>query len=386
MNSQNSIKIKSFALINLFSLCLLIFPSAELAQSSGGNATSKEKLIDLLKSRMYSAPNIAEVIKKLGVKFQLTPEIERELVSAGARPLVIEAVRNNYRSQRTAPRQNVASTQRTAKNNTGTKTATKTKTNNNTSGDPLSKDVIIALLGKGTKEADVRMDVETRGVDFIVTPQVTNEIRRAGGSQSLINLISKSYIGEDGLGDDLSAYDEDNGKYEQYQNLMQQAFYLNSNRDAAGAARILQQAVQLSPNEPPAYQMLGYIALYAYGNFYEAERNMQKAIDLGGNAVFTVYHDHDGAFNSFCYGSLFISKDRVIFESSVSGQTFEAQKSDIRQVPIYNPFRRMNGVVNGPFRVIFKDGGFQNGTLFSFAPSTNNVLESQLVVRLIGKG
>ena len=188
MKNRNYTKIKLFALINLFCLCFLIFPSVNTAQRGG--ATSKEKLIELLRSRMYKAPDIAAVIKRIGVDFQLTPQIEQELVAAGARPEVIQAVRVSYRALRTAPRQTTANTSR--QNNPPPKSNPKTAGNTNKISD------------------------------------------------------------DDGRGDDLSEYDEADNAFIKYQDLMRQAFLQIANKDAAGAVKFLQQGVQLAPKEPMA--------------------------------------------------------------------------------------------------------------------------------------
>ena len=76
---------------------LLIIPSVAFGQYKG-DAVKKERLVQVLLSKRFQSRDIVQIIKENGVDFQLTPAVENELVNAGARPLVLEAVRGNYRS------------------------------------------------------------------------------------------------------------------------------------------------------------------------------------------------------------------------------------------------------------------------------------------------
>jgi hypothetical protein len=62
-----------------------------------GSPVKKDLLIRELRSKQLQTRDIVHVIKENGVDFKLTPAVENELIAAGARPSVIEAVRNNYR-------------------------------------------------------------------------------------------------------------------------------------------------------------------------------------------------------------------------------------------------------------------------------------------------
>jgi hypothetical protein len=68
---------------------------------------------------------------------------------------------------------------------------------------------------------------------------------------------------------------------------------------------------------------------------------MRAAIERGGAAAFHVYHDHDGAFGSYCEGSFFVTKTGVSFQANDGRDTF------------------------------------------NFAPNTRSKAESQLIIRLI---
>jgi tetratricopeptide (TPR) repeat protein len=62
-----------------------------------GLPVTKDRLIRVLQGKKLPQGEIIEVIEMSGVDFETTPAIEQELGSAGARPAVLKAVKNNYR-------------------------------------------------------------------------------------------------------------------------------------------------------------------------------------------------------------------------------------------------------------------------------------------------
>jgi tetratricopeptide (TPR) repeat protein len=62
-----------------------------------GAPVKKERLLKALRSRQLQTSDIVAVITSNGVNFELTPEIKKALIQAGARPEVINAVANNRR-------------------------------------------------------------------------------------------------------------------------------------------------------------------------------------------------------------------------------------------------------------------------------------------------
>lgn len=77
----------------LLSLFLTVLPFS--AQSS--KPITKKGLEDSLHLGGLKSSELVRILNRRGVDFGLTPEIEQELVSAGASPEVIAAVRANYR-------------------------------------------------------------------------------------------------------------------------------------------------------------------------------------------------------------------------------------------------------------------------------------------------
>jgi len=376
---------KSIAVIFYLAVVILIgLPGGASAQTCK-NAIVKERLIQYLRSKATSADQIAGGVRKCGVDFQLTSEVESELIAAGARPEVISAVRDSYR-QPARSNDNTAS----SKSSSGASSRT-TAAPKKISGEPLAKDAIVALLENGVADAQVRKNVEARGVSFKPNAQINNEIKQAGGSVALVNLIAASYVDVRASSGATSnnAYGTTGNKSsasDDYESLIDRAVsQYDVSKDAAGAIGSLQQAMKLEPNNARAYQLLGFTYLYGQQNFVEAEKYMREAVTRGGSAVFRVFHDHDGLFNETCQGSLFIAKDVVRFESDNNVHTFQTDDVNIKEVKTNSAFRRAFQTKTGSFKIVLKTGNEKDSVKFGFAPLTDNIAESKMIIRIIGK-
>jgi hypothetical protein len=80
------------------SLFLFLLPVDALAQYRG-EPVQRDRLINVLRSKRFQSRDIVQIITENGVDFKLTPATQNELVAAGARPVVIDAVRKNYRNE-----------------------------------------------------------------------------------------------------------------------------------------------------------------------------------------------------------------------------------------------------------------------------------------------
>jgi hypothetical protein len=338
------------------------------AQQYKGLAVKKEKLISVLRSKQLQTREIVAIVKSNGVDFQLTPSVQTELVGAGARPEVIEAVRGNYRAAPTVTKP------------PANPTSGKTKF----TGTPLTKDAVIALLENGVKDVQVRKNVETRGVSFQVNAQNLGELKKAGGSVALLNLIAASYVNTTPA-IPTPVKPPAPTTAEIYDGLIDKAVDQYDNKqDKQGALTTLQQAVQLDGNNARAYQLLGYMNLYGFTNYVEAERNMKESLARGGSAVFRVFHDHSGTFSTFCKGSLYVAKDTVRFESDDNVHTFQTTDADIQKIKTNSAFKRAFQAKNGSYQIVLKSGD-KDGIKYNFAPLTDKIDESKLVIRLVGK-
>ena len=350
----------------------IILACAAEVRAQAKKPISKDGLVKAVRINGLSTAELIQEIRTRGVAFQMTPAVESEMRQAGARPEVIEAARSNYRPSSSAPVVNAG----------GRGNANVPK------GAPLSKAEIVTMLQAGSPSAKVEQFVGARGVNFQSNAQVAREIKAAGGTNSLVGAIASGYVAPGARrGTATAATPTGARRGLDYDDLTDQATAAYYARDAARASQLLQQAVQLDPSQPRAYQLLGFTQLYLQNNIVEAERNMRRAIELGGSASFRVFHDHaNGSFNSTCSGTLFVTKSNVTFKADDGADTFEAEDTGIHEI-------KTNKLAGGAFGVLM--GGKDRGAFhikvrrasdtknYNFAPLTEKKTESELIIKLV---
>src|SRR5215470_16671848 len=166
----------------LQSACLVIAILAPAPAAASALQTkkpiSKKGLLEAIRLNGLSTGELIERVQERGVNFQMNDEDVRDFQQAGARPELIESVKSNYRAEAAGP----AATSNN-RSNTGNF--------NVPAGAPLSQNEVVTLLQSGVSSARVEKIVEVRGVDFTLTPQITNRIKSAGGSSALIGVIAE---------------------------------------------------------------------------------------------------------------------------------------------------------------------------------------------------
>jgi tetratricopeptide (TPR) repeat protein len=351
---------------------LAVVACSAVARAQAKKPISKDGLVKAVRINGLSTAELVQEIRTRGVAFQMTPAVESEMRQAGARPEVIEAARANYRLSSSAPVVNAG----------GRGNA------NVPRGAPLSKAEIVTMLQAGSPSAKVEQFVDARGVNFQSNAQTAREIKAAGGTNSLVGAIASGYVAPGTRRGTATATPPTVARRgPDYDDLTDQATSAYYARDAARAAQLLQQAVQLDPSQPRAYQLLGFTQLYLQNNIDEAERNMRRAIELGGSASFRVFHDHaNGSFNSTCSGTLFVTKSNVTFKADDGADTFEADDSGINEI-------KTNKLAGGAFGALM--GGKDRGAFhikvrrasdtknYNFAPLTEKKAESELIIKLV---
>lgn len=351
-------------------LCMMVAAAAALVagQYKGAPAT-KDGLIKALRSHQFQTREFVTLIQNNGVDFEVTSDIEQELVANGARPQMIAAAKANYRAPAVA-----------AVKSTSIKPTTTGTQMGKPVGEPMSKMEIISLLSNGVADERVRANVEARGVNFKASPNDKQEIRSAGGSVALSNLVEQSYLNEN-IAQQGSNAPAQSVSYDDLINLAVQDI---SAGNYAAAGQALDKAVTLDPTQPRAYQVAGFTLLYGGGDIATAEKLMRKAIELGGSAPFRVVHDDDGTFTKVCTGSLFVSKDTVRYESDDNRHTFETNSGDIASAKMQSNFRQAFNNRVGGFNIKLKSGD-KDSKNYNFAPGSGAAAESALILRLIGK-
>lgn len=344
----------------LVAVGLLALPGALNAQVK--RPITKDGLIKAIQLNGLSTRELVQQIQLRGVEFQMTPQIEAELRTNGARPEVIDAARVNYRPAanpgRAAPARGAP---------------------NVPAGPPLSKSEIVTLLQSGVPATRVEQFVAARGVNFRITPPITKEIIAAGGTRSLVGIITTNGPGTARKTPPPSAVAAPPVRRgPDYDELTDQATTAFKANNADGALSLLRQAVSLDATRPTAYQLMGFVELYGKGDIAAAEKNMREAIERGGSATFRVFHDHaNGFFTDTCSGSLFVTKTDVTYKADDGKDTFDAEDTNIKEIKT----NALVGSDRGAFHIKVKRE--KDSKNYNFAPLTKKKDESKLIITLV---
>ena len=162
-----------------------------------------------------------------------------------------------------------------------------------------------------------------------------------------------------------------------YDDLIARATGAMQTSDFQTALRLSQQAVDLDPNRAGAYEIAGIAQLYGLKDLKAAAATMRAAVQHGGSASFSVSHDHDGFFKTYCQGSLYITKFGVNYRSNDGAHAFLASHTDLKDID-------SNSFVGANF-FSFHIKVSQNGKAknFNFAPGSLTAAERDLIVDLI---
>jgi hypothetical protein len=330
----------------------------------------KDKLLRVVQLNALPTSEVVQAIQQRGVDFQMTSETESQFRGAGARPEVIDAIRSNYRAAPSSP---------PPSNPSSNPPNNPRPPSNVPAGPPLAKNEIITLLQSGVATTKVEQFVEVRGVNFSITPQIAREIKAAGGNNALIGAITaKASEAPPSSSVPSRPASRPQPAGPDYDDLTDKALAAMQANNTSTAVRLLQQAVTLDSSKPQAYGLLGFAQLYGNHDILAAERSMRAAIERGGGAPFRVYHDHDGFFNTFCQGSLFVSKTNVTFKGDDGNHTFAADRSNIKEA-------KSNGLVGlqyGAFHLKVVTGA-KKADNYNFAPLTKQKSEANLITSLV---
>ena len=347
---------------------LFAMMTASVAQMQAKQPYDKDKLLRVVQLNALPTSEVVQAIQQRGVDFRATSEVESQFRGAGARPEVIDAIRGNYRGAASSPPPN------NPPNNPPSNPRPSTSV---PAGPPLAKNEIITLLQSGVPTTKVEQFVEVRGVSFSITPQIAREIKEAGGNNALIGAITaKATEAPPSSPGPSTSVRHAAPAGPDYDDLTDKAVAAMQANNTSMAVRLLQQAVNVDSSKPQAYGLLGFAQLYGNHDILAAERAMRAAIERGGGAPFRVYHDHDKFFNTFCQGSLFVSKHNVTFRADDGNHTFEATRPDIKEA-------KLNGFVGAQYGAFHLKVGAGKGETYNFAPFSKLKTEASLAISLI---
>jgi hypothetical protein len=162
-----------------------------------------------------------------------------------------------------------------------------------------------------------------------------------------------------------------------YDDLISRANSALQASDFQTAVRLSQQAVALDPNRPGAYEVAGIAQLYGLKDMSAAATAMRAARERGGSAAFSVTHDHDGSFQTFCQGSLYIVNFGLSYTSKDGAHSFLISHNDIKEFGV----NRFVGSNLHSFHIKVSQNG--KTTTYNFAPGTLTADESNLILQLL---
>lgn len=347
---------------------LLVVLATSVAEMQAKQPYDKDKLLRVVQLNALPTSEVVQAIEQRGVDFRMTSDVESQFRGAGARPEVVKAIRDNYRG---------GGGNQPPTNQPSTPPSNTRPSSSVPPGPPLAKNEIITLLQSGVPTTKVEQFVEVRGVNFSITPQIAQEIKGAGGNNALIGAITtKSSEARPTSPAPSGPSSRPAPAGPDYDDLTDKALAAMQANNTYGAIRLLQQAVALDSSKPQAYGLMGFAQLYGSKDILAAERSMRAAIERGGGAPFRVYHDHDKFFNTFCQGSLFVSRTNVTFRADDGNHTFEARRPDIKEAKI-------NGFVGSQYGAYHLKVGPGKGETYNFAPFNRQKSEANLVLSLI---
>lgn len=409
-NKLNKTKIFRFML----TVTIIISIMTLNAFMDGEKPFDKKGILNLVeKPPIFSDETLVERIKERKIDFEVTPAIENELTTAGASAQVVSACRTNYIPKKTSPTptptpstnlQPIAGDEPLSKNEIiellnkkvpstkiekaveergasftldasstaelkrlggtnaliGAIASRYTVVNNN----PLSKDEILDMLRKKVALTKIEGLVEKQGVSFNLDPNSTNQIKQAGGSNSLIGAIASRYIASSNPvppSDSATKSDPTVQSTTTYNNFLDAAVTALRMKNFPLVVSEAQKAIAINDKLPQAHYLLGFANLYLVGNVIEARKHFLNTIDRGGEVSFVVINDRkdvsdkafmalegssgvlnriripgmsrgstptppsnaSAAFADSCKGSLFISKNRIKFQADDNKNSFD---------------------------------------------------------------
>lgn len=254
-------------------------------------------------------------------------------------------------------------------------------------GAPVKKERLVqALRSRQLQTADIVTIINRNGVDFRLTAETKKLLIAAGARPQVIEAVSSnSRVSAPENNNTVAKTVRRNVKPKpvapDYDDLLERAIYsYKEQKNPKSAVQILKAAARVKPENPAAYQMLGFVYLYGLKDLAQAEKSMRESFTNGGSAVFRVFHDDNGKFTHRCTGSLYISQNTLRFESDDNVHTFETSTVNIEKLKLDTESTR-EWKKRSIFKVILKFG--KEEAKFRFAPLTGVQEESKMVERFV---
>ena len=229
--------------------------------------------------------------------------------------------------------------------------------------------------------------IKKSGVDFKLTAAVEEEFLAVKTKRQIIDAIRDNFRAPSvaaPVKNTTPKQEDTTEKYEQlyYQGLqmIEQLRAATTRQQADNIAQSMKdiglRAIKLNPSRPDAYKVVGS-ALLLTGNFSEAEKYGQEALNRGGSLAFPVYHLSGTPHLEI----LHIAKGFITVESDQ--KFFEYNTREILDIERQSNYSAPRGSV-----AVFSISAFKNNSSVDwyFSPAnTGSDQEANLIMRLIQK-
>ena len=253
-------------------------------------------------------------------------------------------------------------------------------------GSPVTKNRLVkAVRSKAIALPLIVKIIKESGVDFKLTPAVEQEFLAFKTNRQIIDAARDNFRAPSvaaSVKNTTPKQEDTTEKYEQlyYQGLqmIDQLRAATTRQQADNIAQSMKdiglRAIKLNPSRPDAYKVVGS-ALLLTGNFDEAEKYGQEALNRGGSLAFPVYHLSGTPHLEI----LHIAKGFITVESDQ--KFFEYNTREILDIERQSNYSAPRGSV-----AVFSISAFKNNSSVDwyFSPAnTGSDQEANLIMRLI---
>lgn len=254
-------------------------------------------------------------------------------------------------------------------------------------GSPVTKNRLVkAVRSKAIALPLIVKIIKESGVDFKLTPAVEQEFLAVKTNRQIINAARDNFRAPS-VAASVANYPKQEDTTEKYEQLYYQGLQMidqlraaTTRQQADNIAQSMKdiglRAIKLNPSRPDAYKVVGS-ALLLTGNFSEAEKYGQEALNRGGSLAFPVYHLSGTPHLEI----LHIAKGFITVESDQ--KFFEYNTREILDIERQSNYSAPRGSV-----AVFSISAFKNNSPVDwyFSPAnTGSDQEANLIMRLIQK-
>lgn len=261
-------------------------------------------------------------------------------------------------------------------------------------GSPMTKVRLLKVIASGQHAVpNIVQIIKEHGVDFKITAASEAELLAVKTRRQIIDAVKSNYRAPAAA---VAATKNHTAKStsvartdttEEYERLYYQGLQMMSqlrqttsreqySKLAQSMKNVALQAIKLDASRPEAYKTVGSFYLLT-GNFSEAEKYGQEAINRGGSLAFPVYHLSGTPHPE----TLHIGRNFITVESNQ--KFFQYNSGEITDIQPMNNYNTPNGSVAAFGIATSKDG---SPVEWYFSPAnTGSAQEARLIMRLIQK-